>query len=59
MSTVGSTLLAQILGSHSQVEGTQELYDLQRILWGLERNELRHPAVLSELAPEDFRTLGE
>ena len=54
----GSTLIEQILASHSQVEGTQELADIQRIVVGL-RGQLSHPGVLAELAPEDFRRLGE
>src|SRR5262249_35911225 len=32
----GSTLLEQILASHSQVEGTHELSDIQRIVLGLQ-----------------------
>ena len=31
----GSTLLEQMLASHSQVEGTHELFDIQRIVLGL------------------------
>jgi tetratricopeptide (TPR) repeat protein len=56
----GSTLIEQILASHSLVEGTHELSDIQRIvveIRGLEDN--RYPAVLAELAPEEFRRLGE
>jgi tetratricopeptide (TPR) repeat protein len=60
----GSTLLEQILASHSQVEGTQELYDIQRIVLELQRtgqdpDDTRYPAVLADLSPEDFRALGE
>jgi len=51
----GSTLLEQMLASHSQVEGTHELFDIQRIVLGLPH----YPPVLAELAPEDFRGLGE
>ena len=47
----GSTLIEQILASHSQVEGTQELAEIPRIV--LETQSW------SELAPEDFRRLGE
>jgi tetratricopeptide (TPR) repeat protein len=47
----GSTLIEQILASHSQVEGTQELAEISRIV-------LETPS-WSELAPEDFRRLGE
>ena len=56
----GSTLIEQILASHSLVEGTHELSDIQRIvveIRGLEDS--RYPAVLAELAPEEFRRLGE
>jgi len=56
----GSTLIEQILASHSLVEGTHELPDIQRIvveIRGLEDN--RYPAALAELAPEEFRRLGE
>jgi len=56
----GSTLIEQILASHSLVEGTHELSDIQRIvveIRGLEDN--RYPPVLAELAPEEFRRLGE
>jgi tetratricopeptide (TPR) repeat protein len=60
----GSTLLEQILASHSQIEGTQELPDIQRIAAGLSRIRsdvdcTRYPRVLAELAPDDFRNLGE
>jgi len=68
----GSTLIEQILASHSQVEGTQELSDIQRIVLGMRGKQsglgdprLRtvkdncYPGVLAELAPEDFRRLGE
>jgi tetratricopeptide (TPR) repeat protein len=60
----GSTLVEQILASHSQVEGTQELYDVPRIAVemqgsGAEAGEPRYPAVLAELVPEDFRRLGQ
>jgi tetratricopeptide (TPR) repeat protein len=68
----GSTLIEQILASHSQVEGTQELYELQRIVLELSRKQsdagdplLRamkdtsYPHVLADLAPDDFRALGE
>src|SRR5262249_52432966 len=62
----GSTLLEQILASHSQVEGTQELSDIQRIVLGVQgtRSGLEdprlpgYPVVLAGLAPEDFRRLG-
>jgi tetratricopeptide (TPR) repeat protein len=60
----GSTLLEQILASHSHVEGTQELSDIQRIVREIDgtrsdSDDPRYPAVLAELSPEDFRRLGE
>ena len=51
----GSTLVEQIVASHSQVEGTQELADIQRIVSALQG----YPDVLAGLAPEDFHRLGE
>jgi tetratricopeptide (TPR) repeat protein len=50
----GSTLLEQILASHSQVEGTQELYELQRIA-----DEIGGAGWIHRLMPEDFRRLGQ
>src|SRR5262249_45009914 len=60
----GSTLLEQILASHSQVEGTRELNDVQRIVLEMQgtRSDLddtRYPRVLADLVPEDFRRFGE
>ena len=52
----GSTLIEQILASHSQVEGTQELPDVQHIALEMGGS---YPGVLNELAPEDFSRLGE
>jgi tetratricopeptide (TPR) repeat protein len=60
----GSTLIEQVLASHSQVEGTQELPEVPRIVLELQgrRPDLddpRYPGVLGELGPDDFRRLGE
>ena len=60
----GSTLLEQILASHSQVEGTQELPNVQQIVsrlrgFGPEPEEPRYPRILTTLSAEDFRQLGE
>jgi tetratricopeptide (TPR) repeat protein len=60
----GSTLLEQILASHSQVEGTMELPDIPRIVQELQGREStdadpRYPPVLAELPAEEFRRLGE
>jgi tetratricopeptide (TPR) repeat protein len=60
----GSTLLEQILASHSQVEGTQELGDIPRIVLDLQGrdpdlDDPRYPGVLVDMQAEDFRKLGE
>jgi len=60
----GSTLLEQILASHSQVEGTMELADVPRLVHelqgrGYEGGEPRYPGVLAEMTAEDFRRFGE
>jgi tetratricopeptide (TPR) repeat protein len=60
----GSTLVEQILASHSHVEGTQELPTLPRIaaeLGGGYADPLRssYPEVLDSLDQDHFRRLGE
>jgi tetratricopeptide (TPR) repeat protein len=60
----GSTLIEQILASHSQVEGTMELSDVPRLVGELrgrekQQQESRYPALLAELTAEDFRRFGE
>jgi tetratricopeptide (TPR) repeat protein len=60
----GSTLIEQILASHSQVEGTRELPDIPSLVLELQGRQPdllnpRYPGVLAELEPEDFRRLGE
>jgi len=60
----GSTLLEQILSSHSQVEGTAELTDIiamSRKLGGKERMKgaSKYPEILGDLLPEQFKELGE
>ena len=59
----GSTLIEQILASHSQVDGTQELFDIPRIVLGLQGpgadpNRPRYPGVLGSLSPQQFSRLG-
>jgi predicted Zn-dependent protease len=59
----GSTLLEQILASHSQVEGTQELSDLQRIVLELQGRDPdldhpRYPGNLTSLAAARVEELG-
>jgi tetratricopeptide (TPR) repeat protein len=60
----GSTLLEQILASHSRVEGTHELADIQRMVMELHGRDPdlanpRYPRVLAEMKAEDFLRLGE
>src|SRR5262249_3918707 len=56
----GSTPIEQILASHSLIEGTRELADIQRTVVELQgRHEDRYPAVLADLASDTFRRLGE
>ena len=60
----GSTLIEQILASHSQVEGTMELPEIIAIARRLGGRKLRseasaYPEALAELDPAEFRTLGE
>jgi tetratricopeptide (TPR) repeat protein len=59
----GSTLIEQILASHSKVEGTQELPELPRMVLELQGrdpdpDEPRYPGVLTDLTPADFRKLA-
>ncbi len=58
----GSTLIEQILASHSQVEGTAELVELSQIANGVGRyraDRIRFPDSLKELDPRDWRALGK
>jgi tetratricopeptide (TPR) repeat protein len=60
----GSTLLEQILTSHSQVEGTQELPNIQQIATRLrgrdpDPQDPPYPRVLASLTADDFLKLGE
>jgi tetratricopeptide (TPR) repeat protein len=60
----GSTLIEQILASHSRVDATHELPDIPRIARGLDNTpqnlaKLRYPGILADLAFEGFRSLGE
>jgi len=60
----GSTLLEQILASHSRVEGTQELADVEHIVRNLrgidpDPNNPRYPPILARMEPKDFLALGE
>jgi tetratricopeptide (TPR) repeat protein len=51
----GSTLIEQILASHSRVEGTQELAEISRLVSELHP----YPQALADMAPGEFRALGE
>jgi tetratricopeptide (TPR) repeat protein len=60
----GSTLLEQILASHSQVEGTAELPNILRFVAEFQGRDPdtrapRYPAILEQLDAADFRKLGE
>jgi tetratricopeptide (TPR) repeat protein len=60
----GSTLLEQILASHSKVEGTMELADIPRLVHTLQGREdieskTRYPAILEDLTAEQCKRFGE
>jgi tetratricopeptide (TPR) repeat protein len=64
MPRAGSTLLEQILASHSQVEGTQELSNVPRAVLDLQGynpdlNNPRYPGCLLTMAANELRALGE
>ncbi|HEY5047843.1 MAG TPA: sulfotransferase [Rhizomicrobium sp.] len=59
----GSTLVEQILASHSQIEGTRELFDLAALSRHVQsefasRHGVGYPEVLSKLDATDLRRLG-
>jgi predicted Zn-dependent protease len=59
----GSTLIEQILASHSRVEGTMELSDIPRLAQSLQgrasaEERPRYPGVLAELSAEDCKRFG-
>jgi len=58
----GSTLLEQILASHSQVEGTSELPYVGRVATSLNRNRgdgINYPEAMRELGASHIRALGD
>lgn len=60
----GSTLIEQILASHSQVDGTLELPDILSLVHRLRgRKQIterdRYPRIVGELPAQDLRALGE
>jgi hypothetical protein len=64
MPRAGSTLIEQILASHSQVDGTLELPNIPRLVRQFrdrisDDGEPRYPRILKELSAEDCRIIGE
>ncbi len=58
----GSTLLEQILASHSQVDGTMELHNILGLasrLRGRNNKESQYPKNLSEISPDYFKRFGK
>jgi tetratricopeptide (TPR) repeat protein len=60
----GSTLLEQILASHSQIEGTMELPNILALAHKLDgrrrvNEEARYPANLGELTPKELEEFGK
>jgi len=58
----GSTLIEQILASHSQVEGTAELPTLSRVADSIgryRRDQVAYPKAVLELRTKDFRAYGQ
>lgn len=59
----GSTLLEQILASHSQVDGTMELHNIlglaSRLRGRNAKNDSQYPKNLSTLQPEYFQRFGQ
>jgi tetratricopeptide (TPR) repeat protein len=57
----GSTLIEQILASHSQVEGTMELPDLARAVKEVSRarkDRVEYPEAVADLSMKDLEALG-
>jgi tetratricopeptide (TPR) repeat protein len=60
----GSTLVEQILASHSQVDGTMELAEIPRLVQRLQGRDFdaanpRYPGVLATLGADRLRSFGE
>ena len=58
----GSTLIEQILASHSRVDGTHELGDLSRAVQSQRRQRSRRarfPEALADLSPGEWQRIGE
>ncbi|WP_163930958.1 tetratricopeptide repeat-containing sulfotransferase family protein [Paraferrimonas sp. SM1919] len=60
----GSTLIEQILSSHSQIDGTLELPNILSYVQELNgrkyrNSQARYPKILNELQPQDFQEFGQ
>jgi tetratricopeptide (TPR) repeat protein len=55
----GSTLLEQILASHSQVDGTMELHNILGLAARLRGQNNRYPEILNELDKDYFERFGQ
>lgn len=58
----GSTLIEQILASHSMIEGTMELPDIISMAKRLGGGKVRggsYPAILASMAPDEIKALGD
>lgn len=58
----GSTLIEQILASHSQVEGTAELSNLSKLAASIGRyrpDRLQYPRTVKDLRKKDWRAYGQ
>jgi tetratricopeptide (TPR) repeat protein len=55
----GSTLLEQILASHSQVDGTMELHNVLGLAARLSGNKSGYPEVVNEIDPEYLARFGK
>lgn len=60
MPRAGSTLVEQILASHSQVEGTAELPDMTNVVWSLRKGaDVSYAELLAGLNTSEMKALGE
>ncbi|MGY0562450.1 MAG: tetratricopeptide repeat-containing sulfotransferase family protein [Paraglaciecola chathamensis] len=55
----GSTLLEQILASHSQVDGTMELHDILGLASKLQGQKQQYPQILASLDTDYFARFGQ
>jgi tetratricopeptide (TPR) repeat protein len=58
MPRAGSTLIEQILSSHSMIEGTMELQDIPALAARTEEGGGTYPEALASLSRDDARSLG-